>query len=156
MMDTSALKSKYPRLVDDPYFECKEGWAGLLDDFLSVVDRVLPADREFRLLQVKEKMGGLRIYYSAVPSEAAEEIRNAERRAEMRSEHICETCGKRGRMSNSDGYWFVACEEHLVDDKGRAAVPSEGFTRYGTPSGGWQRYDFDLDALVPCDPPEGY
>ncbi|NEI24124.1 hypothetical protein GUK30_32785 [Rhizobium leguminosarum] len=156
MMDTSALKAKYPRLVHDPAFECKAGWTGLLDDFLAVVDRVLPADRKFRLLQVKEKLGGLRIHYSAVPKEASEEIHIAERRAEMRSEHICETWGRRGRMGNLDGYWFVACEEHRVDENGRVAVQREGYTRYGMPSVGWQRYDFDLDDLVPCNPPEGY
>ncbi|WP_429819091.1 hypothetical protein [Ensifer sp. B1-9] len=161
MMDASDLRAKYPRLVPDPFvFECKAGWLELIEDFLRVVDRVLPADASFRLQQVKEKFGGLRIYYgidSVVPDDVWAEVGEANLRAEARSEHICETCGKRGRMSNRGGYYTVVCEEH-ADEDGRLAIPiePESFSRIGGKSGGWRRYDFETDAFVPCDPPEGW
>lgn len=161
MIDASTLRTKYPRLIPDPFvFECKAGWLGLLDDFFAVVDRVLPADADFGLLQVKEKMGGLRIYYGTdgpIPDEVSAAIREAELRASSRSEHICETCGKRGRMSDRSGYYTVVCEEH-ADEDGRLAIPfkPERFSRIHGKSSGWRRYDFDVDAFVPCDPPEGW
>lgn len=153
MMETSTLRAKYPRLIPDPFgFECNAGWSGLLDDFFAVVDRVLPADAVFGLLQVKEKFGGLRIYYgidSPIPDDIMRAIREAELRASARSEHICETCGKRGRMSNRGGYYTVVCEEHA--DLAVAMEP-EGFSRIGSKDAGWRRYEFDADAFVPCDP----
>ncbi|MGH0214415.1 hypothetical protein NKY66_10925 [Sinorhizobium meliloti] len=161
MIDGAILRTKYPRLVPDPFvFECKPGWLGLLDDFFACVDRVLPATVGFELIQVKEKMGGLRIYHGTdgpIPDAVSNEIREANLRAEARSEHICEDCGKRGRMSNRGGYYTVVCEEH-ADADGRLAIPiePEGSSRIGGTSGGWRRYDFDKDAFVPCDPPEGW
>ncbi len=160
-MDASALRAKYPRLLPDLFgFECNAGWSDLLDDFFAVVDRVLPADATFRLQQVKEKFGGLRIYYhidAVVPPEVHKEIAEADLRAEARSEHICETCGKRGRMSNRGGYYTTVCEEHAEVD-GRKAIPMEpeGSCRVGSKDAGWRRYDFDSDMFVPCDPPEGW
>lgn len=157
IIDGAFLRTKYPRLVPDPFvFECKPGWLGLLDDFFARVDRVLPATVGFELIQVKEKMGGLRIYHGTdcpIPDEVSNEIREAELRASARSKHICEDCGKRGRMSKRGGYYTVVCEEHAD-----GAIPQEpeGFTRVGGKAGGWRRYNFDKDAFVPCDPPEGW
>ncbi|RVH69217.1 hypothetical protein CN198_14250 [Sinorhizobium meliloti] len=162
MTDASILCAKYPRLIPDPFgFAYNARWVELLDDFFAVVDRVLPAEAAFQLLQVKEKFGGLRIYYDidgAVPDAVSNEIKEANLRAEARSEHICETCGKRGRMSNRGGYYTTICEEHAEVD-GRLAIPArepEGSVRVGSKEGGWRRYDFDKDAFVPCDPLEGW
>ena len=161
-MDASVLRAKYPRLIPERFgFEFHEdgGWLGLLDDFFAVVDRVLPTDVPFQLLQVKEKFGGLRIYYhidGVVPDAVSNEIRDALVRADARSEHTCEVCGKRGSPHRLGTYILTVCEEH-AEVNGRVAIPETGRTSIiRTNSTGFQRYDFDMDAFVPCDPPEGW
>jgi hypothetical protein len=159
---TAALREKYPRLIPERFgFECDDGWLGIIDDFLAVVDRELPASGTFRLRQVKEKLGGLRIYFDVspdTPAEAHAAIDDAYDRASARSYKICEICGARGRFSNRQGFLTVVCEEHQVDDFGDRAIPKEPESDYirRLPDESWQRYDFDLDAFVATDPPEGW
>lgn len=62
--------------------------------------------------QVKEKMGGLRIYLHAgsqAEPERWERILAACRVAEARSEHMCEGCGEPGTL-RKDGWWRVLCD----------------------------------------------
>jgi len=159
---TKTLRAEYPRLIPERFgFECEDGWRQILEDFFALVERELPAKSKFNLRQVKEKLGGLRIYFGFegdVPQEVQDAIYEAKDRAEARSYKVCEICGARGRFSNRHGFLTVVCEEHQVNDSGDRAVPSEPESDYirRLDDKSWERYDFDQDAFVATDPPEGW
>lgn len=158
---TDEMKARYPRLIPaDFWFECGPGWKQILDDFFSTAERELPEGASLGLRQVKEKLGGLRVYYHLdenVPAAVADTISEARDRAEARSYKICEVCGKRGRFSRRDGFLTVVCEEHQLNASGKRAIPQEPEVDEIRRSGnGWERYDFDSDAFVPTDPPEDW
>lgn len=160
------LRQKYPRLIKSDFdFECGIGWLGILDCYFGEVDTLLPADVPWSNRQIKEKFGTLRLYCEALwPGEKptaifAIDILNtgdsfrrdgkyaeierqltwARWRAEGRSAHTCEACGKRGRLVLSGGYYHTACDEHL-----------EGGEPVGSGVGGilqseGKRYRFDIE-----------
>lgn len=95
-----------------------EGWADLVSDLVDDLEKV---DPDFKVVQVKEKFGGLRFYVDYyISSEETESGSNKEARqkyirslvsaAEAKSYLICEDCGEPGSTS-SIGYWIVTlCE----------------------------------------------
>jgi hypothetical protein len=66
---------------------------------------------EFKVLQVKEKFGGLR-FYSNFSDEA---ISHVIRDAEAESLKTCEVCGKPGKP-NRGGWIKTCCAEHRPED----------------------------------------
>ena len=84
--------------------EC--GWVALIDSTL----RELAADcPESRIVQVKEKFGGLRIYLEDKTDETAKAIL---RRAEESSLRVCEVCGAPGQRMATHGWVRVRCDTH--------------------------------------------
>jgi len=72
--------------------ECDEGWDGIIRKLLGDIRMLLRAvdpDCDFRILQIKEKFGGLRFYHSAAPSEVHSFVEEAEKA----SYATCEACG---------------------------------------------------------------
>ena len=180
-MDYDDLKREFPRLIPaDFVFECGPGWIGSIHGFFVTVDRWLPTytrmitwarlnDLEldgtrplghwWTLKQIKEKFGGLRIYYSvggAVVDEAIEAISAALELAEARAMHTCEICGEPG-MLRRGGYMQTLCGEHATEPPKQKPRPRiEGtYLRKGG-DGSWYKYDPLLDRMVRCDPPGGY
>ncbi len=116
--------SKYPKMFPQPDgsklaidmfgIETGDGWYTLLDtlcgDIQGIIDNSQNRENpipQVVLLQVKEKFGTLRFYYSG----GNDLIRGMAWFAESMSEHICETCGKPGVLRG--GGWVVtACDEH--------------------------------------------
>lgn len=164
------LHEKYPRLVPETtYFEHGPGWVGLLDKYFAEVDATLPADIPWRNAQIKQKFGTLRLYCEPVwpdrkptvlfeiaiinagqqfvheghGNELDEKLTWAKRLAEARSAHVCEECGKPGRLVVSGYYYHTACEDHADNGK-----PVEGEAVL-TAGGKKYRYDPKLDEIVP-------
>lgn len=148
-------------------FECGGGWAELIERLFTDLDKIIPADIDFHVVQIKEKMGGLRVYYSPLPKAATDQLRWDIYRlislAEARSYHTCEECGRPGKLRSRGGFFFVGCDRHADEDgddhRGcRAAIVEQKHPFYERfeDATKWHRYDPELDDFVPCDPPEGF
>jgi hypothetical protein len=80
------------------------GWAALVNRIFDVMERIKGT---VKIVQVKEKYAGLRVYTDYVNDELQAVIREAERE----SFKICEECGKPGKVRGR-GWYYTACEEH--------------------------------------------
>ncbi|MHA6643647.1 hypothetical protein [Mesorhizobium sp. A623] len=144
-------------------FECGTGWISILDRYFGEVDALLPADVPWSNRQIKEKFGTLRLYCEALwPGKEPtaifavdflnmgsgfrhgadgnngidQKLDWARYRAEGRSAHTCEHCGKRGVLMQSGGWYHTACEEHA---DGGVPVGGESVLTFGG-----KRYCFDV------------
>ena len=108
-------------------FDVDNGWYGILDKAFSAIQKHLIENpgMEFKLEQVKEKYGTLRIYCYG----GDEYIDGVVTKAEKESEHTCEICGKKGKLC-STGFDI----KHKDD----------GF--YIKPNGGWYKMLCEDDA----------
>lgn len=151
------LRTKYAHLIRPGFFfECHEGWAGILDRYFEVVDRELPEGVVYEIRQVKEKLGSLRLYDSSYfePLSSVRAVTDAHRLAEARSYHTCEYCGRNGVWSNRRGYLTTVCEDHAVRNGYRAEPCDAEPTAFRDESGVWWVYDVDTDAMIETEAPE--
>lgn len=149
------LKAKYPRLIPERFgFQCEIGWLSILDRYFAVIDRELPRGVDYPLRQVKEKLGGLRVYDHCAATSGSTPIREAHALAEARSFHTCEYCGRPGIWSDRRGYLTTVCEDHSVRDGYRAEPCEDGDYVFRETDGIWRRYDPTLDAFVETEAPE--
>jgi hypothetical protein len=134
-----AIRAKHPTLVTCG-FGCFAGWLPILARFFDEVSEAL-ADNpgvDFQLWQVKEKFGGLRVYY-VVPrtppprtldtqaireDDVRRKIDAAYERAEREAEHICDVCGSPGVLRVREGWFATRCEEHA--DSAAPVAPKGG------------------------------
>lgn len=87
------------------------GWLGLLDGLCATLQRLAGDIRgrggEFKILQVKQKLGALRIYYRGGDDQIEAEID----RAIGQARHICEICGRSGELHSDSGYLIIRCAD---------------------------------------------
>jgi len=115
---------KYIETEDFGGFECGPGWDTLILTALSTIDRYLDRKHKsnsyaghIKLDQVKEKFGGLRIYFTD-HSMYSEYIDGVFDLAEAMSNHTCEQCGRPGVTRNLP--WVqTLCENHYIDAMAR-------------------------------------
>lgn len=80
------------------------GWVPLV---LSLIDELEKTQKKFEVVQVKEKLGGLRFYIDG-DNDLCKIIHSFEEQ----SFHICEVCGEAGEVR--DLPWVTTlCQEHL-------------------------------------------
>lgn len=133
-----SLIKKYPNLfMDDqgkslmfwPWIECGEGWYVLLDQLCKKLYKY----KGLTFLQVKEKFGGLRVYWSydteaeiflhkgmeliktRVLGKSSRSCKIAQLvdKAEEESQTICEVCGGQGKLVSSEFNWIkTLCPYH--------------------------------------------
>lgn len=119
-MKPSEIILKYPNLFGEPPFdpmktligfgfEVGEGWRPLLQELFEKMDKLQKEQNlDIRVVQVKEKFGGLRVYINGANDDVYALINEAEAKASK----TCETCGKPGKRQ-TDGWRYVACEDHI-------------------------------------------
>ena len=141
------------------YPECNEGWRDLIDRACVRIENALDNGDPVKIVQIKEKYGTLRFYWSGrLPSETEAKVREVVSLAEARSACTCEICGAEGRLYNRGGWFATACSAHA---RGEPAPVRPGFEnlqvvrRFG--AGGLQtvscrRYDRATDTFVDVDP----
>ncbi|WP_407180415.1 hypothetical protein [Bradyrhizobium sp. STM 3562] len=139
--------------------ECDAGWYDLLDRLCVRIRAAVQADGgPFKLSQIKQKYGTLRVYWDgALSPEADAQVEEVIALAEARSAVTCEICGEEGRLR--DGAWLTTrCATHA---EGRPVVEARsGFenmhiVRYVTGGNRFvscRRYDRENDVFVDVDP----
>lgn len=93
-----------------------DGWRGIIE---KAIERMAAAVRahprgSLTIVQIKEKLGGLRIYYDAgrLPAETIAKIEEAIDLAEARAACTCDVCGSEGRLFDDGGWLATRCEVH--------------------------------------------
>lgn len=107
------IRARYPGYFTR-YPECYGGWNALLSEFFDTVVSLVPDPDDFGLLQVKEKFGDLRIYYSLgdVSDDVVKAINEAEELAVKKSGTTCEISGEPGALIDRSGFYCVRAEKH--------------------------------------------
>jgi hypothetical protein len=83
------------------------GWHSLID---MVYDKRSTMQYPPTIIQVKEKFGGLRIYY-AYPTDDGTGFEDLVIKIEKQSYTVCEECGKPGSLRKS-GWYRTLCDDH--------------------------------------------
>jgi ssDNA-binding Zn-finger/Zn-ribbon topoisomerase 1 len=139
-------------------FQCGPGWQRILTSFFATVEEQLPGGNGFHLRQIKEKLGGLVIYYWLHPQQERvyRAIEQAATLAAARSFHTCEACGAPGILRSASGYHFVSCDEHSRPNGRKSRVlknPTGYLCTTIRDDGDWSRYDPERDAFVDSPSP---
>jgi hypothetical protein len=136
------------------YPNCEEGWRDLLERACARIEAALVEGGPYRVLQIKEKFGMLRFYWSGDMSDAAKaKVEEAIALAVARSACTCESCGAEGRLHNRGGWLATACDEH---GKGEPVAERRDFEQVhvvyrivdGQPVASGRRYDRSTDSFV--------
>lgn len=97
--------------------DCGEGWHPLIKELLdrlqSLVNSVSPDLNNFRIVQIKEKWGTLRIYTNF----STYEIENIIDEYEQKALTICEMCGKPGYLREDLAWIQTLCDFHYKEAK---------------------------------------
>lgn len=111
------------------HFECGNGWYPAVHAALSFASkRNEEKQLGLRIIQVKEKFAGLRIYHLG-GDELTEACFSA---ASIIAGSMCDVCSRLGYADNQAGWVAVRCEEHRglsARDTSDAYVLNEGFVR---------------------------
>jgi hypothetical protein len=89
-------------------FECGEGWYRELEKLFEKLSKVVKEQNlnSYRIVQVKEKFGGLRIY----EENGTEETHLLIKETSNFCEHLCEKCGNPSELSLKSGWASNICD----------------------------------------------
>jgi len=122
---STRMEQKYPKMFADRYggFCIGEGWFQIIESLCAQIQHHIDWKNEQKekydrgegcdqvtVLQIKEKFGGLRFYYSGGDAS----IDGMVRMAESWASRSCEVCGKPGE-SRSGGWIRTLCDEHEAE-----------------------------------------
>jgi hypothetical protein len=106
---------KFLRHAHDPMqslmcfgFETHQGWNAIIWRLTESIEKVKGKHKEFEIVQVKEKFGGLRYY---VEGARVEEVFNLINKAEELSYKICEECGEPGSLDERYFWYLTLCRK---------------------------------------------
>lgn len=93
------------------------GWADLV---LECHSRLVAFDENYKVLQIKQKFGGLRYYFTPSHPAYTKYMSAKLIDLEKRSYLVCEICGQPGnlRTKEKQRYFQALCIEHSPDDQG--------------------------------------
>lgn len=79
-----------------------DGWKPLIEPLIAAANA-----EGSKIVQIKEKFGGLRFYVDS-PSQWLQQMIDE---AENKSFHVCEKCGKDGKLQTDRSWLKTLCEE---------------------------------------------
>lgn len=97
-------------------FECDTGWHYMINELLDKIQDIVnknPAYKDLRVVQIKEKFGGLRCYMNY----EIEEVSNLIEEYENLSYKVCEACGNTGELRDI-GHWYSTLCKDCYEEKG--------------------------------------
>jgi len=118
-MDRATLEQKMMPYWEAGWPHCiavDEGWIGLVNELF---DELVKTGVPFRIVQIKEKFGGLRFYYEddrMLDPEKAWEIDRLVNLYEQKSQDICERCGNPGSLRTINRWLVTLCDDCLAKD----------------------------------------
>lgn len=97
------VERKHPELMKNCNWgiECRDGWAAIVDEVLGEMEGT-----DTILKQIKQKFGGLRIYYEQGTPAVDEAVLRAERKAAT----TCEYCGEQAKREAICGWLTTICQ----------------------------------------------
>ena len=95
-------------IVDAYAFGVGEGWYSIIK---SIIEELIELGWDKRLVQCKEKFGGLRFYIETYPEGAQEVIIKYEKL----SYETCEKCGEKGTNRKIKGWIHTLCDDHAKE-----------------------------------------
>lgn len=103
------------------YPTCGDGWKDILT---RMCERIASATADCRLgswlriIEIKEKLGGLRVYLEAngIPQAVIDKACEAIELAEAAADCTCEECGAEGRLHDDAGWLNTRCDAHAVGE----------------------------------------
>ncbi|MEU9455033.1 hypothetical protein [Streptomyces sp. NPDC048277] len=109
MQELQVRSGPPPRQLPDRLRVVGPGWHPLL---LRLHERLLSLEADYRIEDLKEKLGGVRIHVMAASTTAHAEMRGFLTEAEKQSETICEFCGRRRRRNDDPAGWIKTVCDH--------------------------------------------
>ena len=98
--------------MKDPYYNEEEAVAQVGKGWETLVRQVYAARESLgasvRFVNVKEKLGGLRMYTDDYHKQLEEVIKEVG----YKSLETCDQCGQSGKLLNKEGWYLTRCEEH--------------------------------------------
>jgi hypothetical protein len=94
-----------PPMTNTGMFEISQGWYKIVKD---LIDELISLGWNKRLIQCKEKFGGLRFYIEGGTRELHDVIRKYERL----STETCELCGEKGENMIINRWLVTRCLQH--------------------------------------------
>ena len=100
----------FPDAQDFWGFECGDGWFDIINELCCLIEHELKYNKELsvKVVQVKEKFGGLRFYING----GNEKIYGMISLAEQLSTITCEVCGSKGKLREDRAWLRTLCDEH--------------------------------------------
>ncbi len=96
-------------------FLISHGWLNLFQRLCHDIDEALgPDKRGFRWTEIRQKYGGLRLYYELPRGDeaVARQVDKLVELAELQSEKTCEVCGATGEIEHQDFWLDCLCPHH--------------------------------------------
>lgn len=118
------IRARFSRLYP-PHIEVGRGWHQILIELDAELTEIDPT---LRYVQVKEKLGGLRVYTTRPSEETWNAVRRAKRRAQTAALRTCEQCGRAGTMHSRCGWYRTLCGSCAAESE-YVRVPDERMSR---------------------------
>ena len=101
--------SDRPKITNAYFFNCDSGWNIIIKN---LIEDLIELGWDKKIVQVKEKFGGLRFYVVSGSDEIYDRISTAEKE----SYETCETCGEKGEL-RLVGWYKTLCNKHHEERK---------------------------------------
>jgi hypothetical protein len=159
-------RTVHGREVTSGYPTVGAGWKSIIETAIARMATAVAncPPGALSILQIKEKLGGLRIYVAgqSLPSDVLEKVREAIDLAEARADCTCEICGRIGRLYDKAGWLATRCELHgqgalVPEPRGRENL----HIKWTVEDGEWRllscrRYDRERDAFFDVPLPDSH